>query len=226
MTVNIVGAILLILMSKYPASDLKLTSKQKIVRFRGLTLIELMVVIAIIGVLAGILIAVINPVRQRERAHDAGIVANTNKIVTAIGAHYAAKNRYPSCVELLETELSSLNLTAGDITGCDASTSPNEGYFNVEAINLPNTCGEFDPYSASGTETCNFRYMVSDDYSHACIGVKTNRGVDVNSDGVLNDYIFWSSVINMVDDDPYACCVGTNANWGTDRNIPQCIDAI
>jgi len=52
----------------------------------GFTLIELLIVIAIIGILAGIVIAVINPTRQRTKANEAVLRANVAKMCQAWAA--------------------------------------------------------------------------------------------------------------------------------------------
>jgi len=50
---------------------------------KGFTLIELLIVIAIIGILAGIVIGVINPARQRRKANEAVLRANVGKMCQA-----------------------------------------------------------------------------------------------------------------------------------------------
>ena len=51
---------------------------------KGFTLIELLIVIAVIGILAGIVLAVINPVQQRERAQEATGRSFLGKTCTAL----------------------------------------------------------------------------------------------------------------------------------------------
>ena len=50
---------------------------------KGFTLIELLIVIAIIGILAGILIAVINPAQQRLKANQAVMRSSVSKACLA-----------------------------------------------------------------------------------------------------------------------------------------------
>jgi len=60
---------------------------------RGFTLIELMVVILIIMLLAGVV--VVNVDQARKKARDAQRIAGMNTLATAIQAFYADNHRYP-----------------------------------------------------------------------------------------------------------------------------------
>lgn len=62
---------------------------------KGFTLVELLIVIALLGVIATIVIAAINPIEQANRANDAGLKADGSQMVSAIQRYYVSHSSYP-----------------------------------------------------------------------------------------------------------------------------------
>lgn len=62
---------------------------------RGFTLVELLIVISLLGAIALIVIAAINPIEQSNRARDARFKADSSQILSAIQRNYAATSNYP-----------------------------------------------------------------------------------------------------------------------------------
>ena len=65
---------------------------------RGFTLIELMIVVAIIAILAGILIP--NFVNARAQAQTAACESNMRQIATALELYYADNQQYPTAASM------------------------------------------------------------------------------------------------------------------------------
>ncbi len=77
---------------------------------KGFTLVELIIVIAIIGVLAAVLIAIIDPLDRINAANDSGVVSTITQIGKANDSYainnsnlYVAANTFDDAVTALET---------------------------------------------------------------------------------------------------------------------------
>lgn len=93
---------------------------------KGFTLIEILVVIGIIAVLAGVVLVAVNPARQFKQARDSQRLANINTILNAIGQNISDHQGILFCggaVSVIPTELTLMKTetTAGanfDISNC------------------------------------------------------------------------------------------------------------
>lgn len=66
---------------------------------RGFTLVELLIVIAVLGVLAAVLLVVINPIEQLARGRDSGRKGTVSQLGNAVQAYYTSHNAaYPTAV--------------------------------------------------------------------------------------------------------------------------------
>lgn len=62
---------------------------------KGFTLVELLIVIGLLGAIALIVIAAINPIEQTNKARDARFKADGSQMISAIERYYAAHSKFP-----------------------------------------------------------------------------------------------------------------------------------
>lgn len=62
---------------------------------KGFTLVELLIVIGLLGAIALIVIAAINPIEQANRARDTRFKADGAQLISAIDRYFAAKSEFP-----------------------------------------------------------------------------------------------------------------------------------
>lgn len=61
----------------------------------GFTLVELLIVIALLGAIATIVIAAINPIEQANKARDAKYTADASQLISAVERYYASNSQFP-----------------------------------------------------------------------------------------------------------------------------------
>jgi len=120
---------------------------------QGFTLIELLIVIVLIGILSGVLLSVIKPGAQRQKANETVMMSNMNKILMAVKACTStSKNPYTACRTFTGVSANdpSGEPVTGTVYGISADTSP---YLLIRAC-LGGTYGT----SPCGTSACQIQY--------------------------------------------------------------------
>ena len=64
-------------------------------KLAGFTLVELLIVIALLAAIALIVIAAINPIEQANRARDTQFNSDSGQLVSAVERRFAAQNQFP-----------------------------------------------------------------------------------------------------------------------------------
>ncbi|HVP59254.1 MAG TPA: prepilin-type N-terminal cleavage/methylation domain-containing protein [Myxococcaceae bacterium] len=136
------------------------------IRPRGFTLIELMIVVAIIGLLAAV--AIPNFLRFQARSKQGEVKLNLKALVTAERAYYQEKNAYSECLRKVGFSPErgnryhySIN-SAGDAEGCDSvetrttatgTTGPNDAEINADTFKYGSGVGITAVAAAAATVT-------------------------------------------------------------------------
>lgn len=86
---------------------------------KGFTLVELLIVIGLLGAIALIVIAAINPIEQANRARDARFQADGGQLISAVERYFASHSTFPwqGCAA----------------AGCTTATSDQFGFLNAAA---------------------------------------------------------------------------------------------
>ncbi len=137
----------------------------------GFTLVELIVVVAIIGVLAGIGILALNPGKQLADARNAERKVDINTILNAVYQYSIDNNgSFPTGIDAVTT---SSQVLGTSVSGCDTTctaTTTVTACLDLSADLIADYIVEipFDPISGSATNTDY--YINKDDNSRIVVG--------------------------------------------------------
>jgi len=97
---------------------------------KGFTLVELLVVVALVAILAAIAIMVINPTQLQNRAKDGTLKATLNKIGLAASGIAATSDTqaFPTCA-VLAASLNGVNTAASQ--SCNSGKTPTTNTFKI-----------------------------------------------------------------------------------------------
>jgi len=105
----------------------------------GFTMIELLIVIAVLGILAVAVLASINPIEQINRGRDTGTRSDSEQLISAIDRFYAAKNYYPWMTNGVSPNTwtdpagTAIGVSAGDLVQLN-DTNSNLGVDNIDIL--------------------------------------------------------------------------------------------
>lgn len=131
----------------------------------GFTLVELLIVIVIIGILAGVVIGVLNPIQQQARARDGSTRAQLDKMALSAKSLYVSSprstGRSPSVQEFTAGIGSITNLDAAtcNVVAGNLATDTGSCLFEIAGSPLPADC-DAGSYRGEGAGTqCRFAYF-------------------------------------------------------------------
>lgn len=130
--------------------------KSTLFRSSGFTLIEILIVIGLIAILAGVALVAINPARQFAQARNAQRVSNVHAILSAIGARYA------------DTQgVFSDNFGCAPIPADDYRAIGNSGVqeYDLRTCLVPTYLPELPVDPVTGTNTCTTAECLNEVYS-------------------------------------------------------------
>jgi prepilin-type N-terminal cleavage/methylation domain-containing protein len=89
---------------------------------KGFTLIEMLIVIAVIGVLAVAVLSAINPVEQMRKARDTRRRSNAAELLNALERYYATNETYPTDYTVASGNDCAAAVGGGNITTAELAT--------------------------------------------------------------------------------------------------------
>jgi prepilin-type N-terminal cleavage/methylation domain-containing protein len=145
----------------------------------GLTFIELMVVVLVVGILSGVAITLVNRDKQQNRAKDAVNLVNLAKTTLAIESYYYSEGNYPA----VSSDGNPLNGTDGVSLSTYLKTW-SEGFVYIYSAN-PSPSGSFAVYVPRKADSDYYKSGSFSEKVALCDGATENLTTNVDACTVL-----------------------------------------
>ena len=179
--------------------------KNKIRQMKGFTLVELLIVIALIAILSVAVLATINPIEQSNKARDAKFKNDAAEVMNSYERFYASQNKYPWNMD---------NDASGSIDNDEVAAGTNSiAFFSRD--------WRFGILDALGNTT-NSQLISTSELKSAFAGKEPFVSTVANGTSEDSMYVYHSS------DSNYVCfCPKANANrTGDTVNNLKCLSGI
>jgi prepilin-type N-terminal cleavage/methylation domain-containing protein len=111
----------------------------------GFTLVELLIVIVIIGILAGVVIGVLNPIQQQNRARDGASRAQIDKMALSAKSLYVSSPRTTQRAPTLSEYIGGLSSTTNSTCASTSTSATESCTFEITG----------QPLAAASTSSCS-----------------------------------------------------------------------
>lgn len=166
--------------------------------FGGFTLVELLIVVALIAVLSVAVLAAVNPVEQTNKARDAAFKNDASEVLSAYERYYASQSQYPWSSTSFGTNaipvenkmvLDSRDLRFGIV---DPSSNTVNGLL-ISTSELKSSFGSKAPFKSTATNTDKiYVYSNGSGVNYTCFCPKAN----INRTGTNGDNLKCISLNN------------------------------
>jgi prepilin-type N-terminal cleavage/methylation domain-containing protein len=170
----------------------------------GFTLVELLIVIVIIGILAGVVIGVLNPVQQQNRARDANLRSQLDKMALATKGLWVSSprntNRAPTPAEFA-AGIGSIGVH--NCTGATPGAMATPCTFVINGVNMQSNCDATSTWTGddagSDTAACQFAYFTD---GATFLRVAVHGSANPTTTFVYN---YWEAANGTVNEGFYGC---------------------
>lgn len=147
-------------------------------------MIELLIVIAILGILAVAVLAAINPIEQINRGRDTGSRSDAEQLLSAIDRFYAYKGYYPWVINPNNTSLLAWRGVAADtdITAGSITISAWNDNGSPDACAVLDKIADGDGVSCDGTNEVKRSFVdkiTKSDYNHLYVYYNGDPGASL-----------------------------------------------
>ncbi len=166
---------------------------------KGFTLLEVLLVVAAIGVLASVVIVAINPQKQLGKARDAERQSEISTIYDAI-QQYSIDNggEFPSDVEDMDTNTYT-EICDTEASGVDSTTCDTEGYIDLSSL-VPTYVANIPRDPQASDSDAKTGYLIGKNSKGTRVTIKSSRneesseeirsGKDIATDSTPDNYAF------------------------------------